>query len=237
VPDTTGGPLLEATGVERSFGAARVLRGVSLSATPGSLQAILGPNGAGKTTFLRILAGLSRPSAGTVMVLGEPLRGTPRLRREMGLLSHQSLLYDDLTARENLRFVARLYELPQPDQRVTEVLELMAVTKSDEPLRRLSRGMVQRVALARALLHRPRILLLDEPFTGLDPKAADDLIRLLQQQLAGGAAVVLVTHSLHDVWSLANRVSVLVRGRWVIDEPRPADRDRFSRRVQDSFSE
>jgi ABC-type multidrug transport system ATPase subunit len=113
----------------------------------------------------------------------------------------------------------------------------MAVTKSDEPLRRLSRGMVQRVALARALLHRPRILLLDEPFTGLDPKAADDLIRLLQQQLAGGAAVVLVTHSLHDVWSLANRVSVLVRGRWVIDEPRPADRDRFSRRVQDSFSE
>ncbi|HEX9894690.1 MAG TPA: heme ABC exporter ATP-binding protein CcmA [Gemmatimonadales bacterium] len=231
-------PLLEATGIQRTFGAARVLRGVALSAGTGSLQVILGPNGAGKTTLLRILAGLTRPTSGQVLVLGHSLRNTPRLRREIGLLSHQSLLYDDLTPRENLTFIARLYGLKAPDQSAMAALDAVGLAqRSADPVRRLSRGMVQRVAIARALLHRPRILLLDEPFTGLDPRAADRLVRLLEEQLAAGTAVVVVAHSLYDIWPVATRISVLVRGQWVIDEPRPTDRDRFMVRVQEAFSD
>jgi heme exporter protein A len=211
---------------------------VALSAGTGSLQVILGPNGAGKTTLLRILAGLTRPTSGQVLVLGHSLRNTPRLRREIGLLSHQSLLYDDLTPRENLTFIARLYGLKAPDQSAMAALDAVGLAqRSADPVRRLSRGMVQRVAIARALLHRPRILLLDEPFTGLDPRAADRLVRLLEEQLAAGTAVVVVAHSLYDIWPVATRISVLVRGQWVIDEPRPTDRDRFMVRVQEAFSD
>ena len=211
---------------------------MALSAGTGSLQVILGPNGAGKTTLLRILAGLTRPTSGQVLVLGHSLRNTPRLRREIGLLSHQSLLYDDLTPRENLTFIARLYGLKAPDQSAMAALDAVGLAqRSADPVRRLSRGMVQRVAIARALLHRPRILLLDEPFTGLDPRAADRLVRLLEEQLAAGTAVVVVAHSLYDIWPVATRISVLVRGQWVIDEPRPTDRDRFMVRVQEAFSD
>ncbi len=231
-------PLLEATGLERSFGSARVLRGVALRVEPGAVHAILGPNGAGKTTLLRILAGLTRPTAGEVRVQGRPLRDSPELRREIGLLSHQSLLYDDLTPRENLTYIARLYDLKAVDQTVDAALEAVALAhRRDDPLRRLSRGMVQRVAIARALLHRPSVLLLDEPFTGLDPRAADRLVGLLADQVAGGVAVVLVTHALNEVWPIATRVSVLVRGQWVIDEPRPADRDQFMTRLHGALGD
>ena len=237
MPDT-GPALLEAVGIQRTFGAARVLRGVDLRAEPGRLQVVLGPNGAGKTTLLRILAGLTRPTAGQVHVLGQSLRHESRIRREIGLLSHQSLLYDDLTPRENLLFIARLYGLAAPEATVGGALESVGLShRAGDPLRRLSRGMVQRVAIARALLHRPRILLLDEPFTGLDPRAADGLVRLLSGQLGVGTAVIVVAHSLYDIWPIATRISVLVRGQWVIDEPRPADRDHFMVRVQEAFSD
>ena len=205
---------------------------------PGSLQVILGPNGAGKTTLLRILAGLTRPTSGTVLVRGQPLRDDPRLRRQIGLLSHQSLLYDDLTAQENLSFSARLYGLDRPDQVALDALEAVGLAhRRDDPVRRLSRGMVQRVAIARALLHQPEILLLDEPFTGLDPVAAQRLVRLLEAQLARGTAVVVVAHSLHDIWPVTTTISVLVRGHWVIDEPRPDDRPGFMIRLQEAFSD
>jgi heme exporter protein A len=225
--------LLTATGIERSFGAARVLRGVDLIVEPGALQLILGPNGAGKTTLLRVLAGLTRPSAGTVQVAGRSLRDFPELRRDIGLLSHQSLLYDDLTALENLEFTARLYGLGSPRDQARRSIEAVGLQdRMHDPVRRYSRGMVQRVAIARALIHEPKILLLDEPFTGLDPSAAERLLELLAERLAANCGVVLVTHSPADAWSLAARVSVLVRGKWTIDEPRPPDRDEFMSRVR-----
>ena len=226
-------PLLTATGIERAFGAARVLRGVDLAVEPGSLQLILGPNGAGKTTLLRILAGLTRPSAGTVQVEGRPLRAFPELRRHIGLLSHQSLLYDDLTALENLEFTARLYGLTAPRDLARRSIEAVGLRdRMHDPVRRYSRGMVQRVAIARALIHEPKVLLLDEPFTGLDQGAAERLLELLAERLAANCGVVLVTHSPADAWSLAARVSVLVRGQWTIDEPRPPDRDEFMSRIR-----
>jgi heme exporter protein A len=226
------GPLLEARGVERRFGAARVLRGVDLAVRAGELQAVLGPNGAGKTTLLRVLAGLVRPSAGAVRVAGQPLRERPALRSRLGLLSHQSLLYDDLTVGENLEFAARLHGIAAPTRVAAEALDAVGLgDRRDDPVRRLSRGMVQRVAFARAVLHAPAILLLDEPFTGLDVPSAARVLELLRSQLAAGAALVLVTHNLAEVWPLATRVSVLVRGRWAIDEPRPADREALLTRL------
>ena len=228
--------LLAATGIERAFGSAKVLRGVDLAVQPGSLHLILGPNGAGKTTLLRILAGLTRPSAGAVLVGGRSLREVPDLRRGIGLLSHQSLLYDDLTALENLEFAARLYSLASPRETASAALESVGLTeRRNDPVRRLSRGMVQRVAIARALIHQPDILLLDEPFTGLDPRAAERLIELLSARLAANCGVVLVTHAPVDVWTLATHVSVLVRGRWVLDGPRPADRQEFMSRIAGAF--
>jgi len=231
-------PHLQARGIERRFGSARVLRGVDLTVQAGQLHVIAGPNGAGKTTLLRILAGLSRPSAGTVQVFGHSLREHPAHRREMGLLSHQSILYDDLTPLENLTFTARLYGLTDPDAAARAGLERVGLAhRADDPVRKLSRGMVQRVAIARALLHQPRIMLFDEPFTGLDAPSAARVLEVLRGQLAAGAALLVVTHNLAEVWPIASWVSVLVGGRWVIDEARPDDRDAFLSRLHEALGD
>jgi heme exporter protein A len=236
VPSDT--PLLEARAIERRFGAARVLRGVDLAVPAGGLHVILGPNGAGKTTLLRILAGLTRPTAGRVRILDRPLGEHPELRAALGLLTHQSLLYDDLTPRENLAFAARLYRLPDPGRAAEAALaEVGLADRMNEPVRRLSRGMVQRVAIARALLHGPRVLLLDEPFTGLDAPSALRVQAVLERVTTAGGAVVVVTHTLAEVWPLATRVSVLVNGRWAMDEPRPPDRDAFLARYHEALGD
>jgi ABC-type multidrug transport system ATPase subunit len=189
----------------------------------------VGPNGAGKTTLLRILAGLIRPTAGHIRVLGQPLeRGSARIRGAIGLLSHQSLLYDDLTLLENLTFTARLYGLERP-RKVAEaaLAEAGLGDRAGDLPRRLSRGLVQRAAIVRALLHRPQLLLLDEPFTSLDAAAADRLRVELKARLATGLGVVLVTHHLAEAWELASRVAVLVNGCWAADEPRTGTVDAF----------
>ncbi|HET8623813.1 MAG TPA: heme ABC exporter ATP-binding protein CcmA [Gemmatimonadales bacterium] len=216
---SSDGALLEASDLHRIYGAARVLRGVYLRLTPGDAVAVVGPNGAGKTTLLRILAGLVRPTAGEVRILGRRLeRDDPGARRPIGFLPHQSMLYDDLTIRENLVFVARLFGLANPAASVRRALEELELTHraGDRP-RSLSRGLLQRAALARALLHDPRILLLDEPFTALDAAGADRLRSMLASRLAGGAALVLVTHQLSEAWDLATRVGVLANGRWALE--------------------
>jgi heme exporter protein A len=229
MPSHDGVPLLEARGLQRSFGPARVLRGLDLSLRPGEALAIIGPNGAGKTTLLRLLAGLLRPSAGEIRVLGHRLgRGSDGTRGAIGLLSHQSLLYDDLTLRENLTFAARLYALDQPNQVADAALAAAGLgSRASELPRRLSRGLLQRVAVARTLLHAPRIILLDEPFTALDAPAAERLRSDLRSRLQQGAGVVIVTHQLNDVWDLTSRVAVLIEGRWAVDEPRTGELDAF----------
>jgi heme exporter protein A len=234
MPSHDGAPLLEAHGLHRSFGRVRILHDLNLSLAPGEALAVIGPNGAGKTTLLRLLAGLTRPSAGEIRLLGRPLgRDTHHTRRAVGFLSHQSLLYDDLTLLENLTLVARLYLLERPVLAARAALEAADLAdRAGEIPRRLSRGLVQRAAIARSLLHEPRVLLLDEPFTGLDAKSSDRLRGDLTIRLARGNGMVLVTHNLSDAWALATRVAVLVQGRWAAHEPRSGTMDAFLSRYQ-----
>jgi heme ABC exporter ATP-binding subunit CcmA len=222
-------PLVEARGLTRSYGAVRALRGVDLTLRAGEVLLVLGPNGAGKSTLLRSLAGLLRPQAGTVTVAGRVLsREEPSARRPIGLLSHESLLYDELSLLENLMFVARLYDLPDARARSEAALAAQGLLdrKGERP-RSLSRGMLQRAAIARALLHDPRLLLLDEPFTGLDAVAADRLRSLLAAHRTADRAMVIVTHHASEAWDLATRVGVLVAGGWALEAPRPDDQARF----------
>jgi heme ABC exporter ATP-binding subunit CcmA len=233
--DGAGVPaLLEARGLRRSFGALRVLRGVDLTVRSGEAVVVAGPNGAGKTTLLRLLAGLMRPEAGDVRVLGHPVRGDdPVGRRGIGLVSHQSLLYDDLSLAQNLTFAARLYRLPRPAEAARAALEAAGLGgRADDSPRQLSRGMAQRAAIARALLHGPRVLLLDEPFTALDAASAERLRAELAARLVKGLGMVIVTHRLGEVWGVATRVAVLSEGRWACDEPRTGALEMFLPRYQ-----
>ncbi len=229
MPSYDGDLLVAARGLGRSFGRVRVLHDLDLALGPGEVLAVAGPNGAGKTTLLRLLAGLMRPSAGEIRILGRPLhRDTPDVRRAVGLLTHQSLLYDDLTLLENLTFAARLYGLDRPAGVALAALEQAGLSgRAGESPRRLSRGLLQRAAIARALLHRPRVLLLDEPFTALDAVSAERLRAQLRGLLAEGLGMVIVTHHLAEVWDLATRLAVLVEGRWVCQEPRAGSLDAF----------
>jgi len=223
------GPILDAVGLQRAFGALRVLRGVDVRVRAGEALVVVGPNGAGKTTLLRLLAGLARPSAGEVRVLGQRLApSAPDARRPVGFVSHQSMLYDDLTVRENVVLAARLYGIVDPGGAARRALDAVGLADwGEERPRRLSRGLLQRAAIARALAHAPRLLLLDEPFTGLDVPSAERLRALLGERLAAGLALVLVTHHLEEAWPLASRVAVLAGGRWALEEPRPGDLAQF----------
>jgi heme exporter protein A len=235
MPSHDGVSLLEARGVQRSFGRVRILQGLDLSLSPGEALAVIGPNGAGKSTLLRLLAGLLRPDQGEIRVLGRPLtRGNPEVRGSIGLLAHQSLLYDDLTVLENLIFTARLYDLPRPRVVAATALEAVGLADRGHMLpRRLSRGLLQRAALARALVHDPQLILLDEPFTALDPPAGERLRWDLQTRLQQGAGLIFVTHQLNEVWELATRVAVLVQGRWKAIEPRAGSLEAFLPRYRE----
>jgi heme exporter protein A len=228
------GALLEALNLSRSFGRRPVLRGVSLALRAGDIMVVLGPNGAGKSTLLRVLSGLLRPATGEVRWRGTTLRrGDHEARRRLGLLAHQSFLYDDLTLLENLVFAARLYGLRDPQSAAMAALaEAGVIERAGETPRALSRGAVQRAAVARAFIHDPEVVLLDEPFTGLDASAAQHLRDRLRQLRDRSGAALLVTHHPAEVWELTNRVGVIVEGRLVLEEPRPEDLTAFLRRYQ-----
>jgi heme exporter protein A len=198
-------------GLERRYGDRPALAGVSVRVAEGQTLAVFGANGAGKTTLLRVLATLLRPHAGGVSVLGWELPGEAwRARARIGLLGHEPLLYPDLTARENLRFHARLHGVAHA--RVDELLRAVGMERrAGDPVRELSRGMVQRVAAARALLHDPALLLLDEPRAGLDPGAAEQLEPLIGR--ASGRTRVLVTHDVERGLREADVVLGLRAGR------------------------
>ena len=207
---------LEAVGLVRSFGALRAVDGVSFELQPGELLTVFGPNGAGKTTLLRMLAGVMRPDSGHVRVAGAPADVASRdWRHRVGIVSHQSLLYGQLTTEENLRFYGRLFRLADLKTRIPERLASMGLSdRARTPVRELSRGLKQRVALARALLHDPEVVLLDEPYTGLDPHASAVLREQLASLKDGRRTVVLVTHNLKQGLELADRVAIQVQGRF-----------------------
>lgn len=198
----------------KRFGLKTVLRNLDFDVEPGEFVALLGPNGAGKTTFLRILASLSRPSMGSIAIAGYALPDqASAVRRRLGVVSHQPLLYGDLTAEENLRFYARMYDLPNAEKRLQEVLELVGLANRRRDLvRTYSRGMQQRLAIGRAVLHDPEVILFDEPHTGLDQDACLMLDNVLCEVAARGRTVVMTSHDLARVAALASRFDVLSRG-------------------------
>jgi heme exporter protein A len=229
------GPLVEARGLSRRYGAVRALDGVDLVLNRGDVFLLLGPNGAGKSTLLRALAGLLRPTRGTIRIGGRELRrDDPDARRAVGLLSHQSLLYDELTLRENLELTATLYDLRDPRAQARAALTEQGLDdRAESRPRQLSRGLLQRAALARALMHRPSLLLLDEPFTGLDSPASQRLDAQLRLLVGNGTTLVIVTHHASEAWELATRIGVLRQGRWVYDAERAGDMHGFQREYQE----
>jgi heme exporter protein A len=198
----------------KRFGLKTVLRGVDFEVQPGEFVALLGPNGAGKTTFLRILASLSRPSIGEVNIAGYKLpHEAAQVRARLGVVSHLPLLYGDLTAEENLRFYARMYNIPNHELRVTEVLEMVGLeARRRDLVRTFSRGMQQRLAIGRAVLHDPDVVLFDEPYTGLDQDASSMLDDVLKTVAAKGRTVVMTSHDLARAEDLATRFDILSRG-------------------------
>ncbi len=229
-------PLVRATGLIRRFGLIRALDQVSLEVDAGELVLLLGANGAGKTTLLRAIAGLVRPLRGRVEVSGRDVHADPGARGQLGFLSHHAMVYDDLTPRENLRFHAALHRLDGAEREISGALELVGLTgRADAPARGFSRGMLQRLALARADLHRPPLLLLDEPFTGLDPVAAAALRRRIEAWRTDGRGIIAVTHDPATLWDLATRVVVLERGRLVHDQPRVGELAAFRPALDEWF--
>ena len=213
--------------------------GVHLSLASGQLLALFGPNGAGKSTVLGLLSGSLRPTEGDVRIDGRLLDANDRSdHHKIGVLSHETFLYKRLTAAENLRFFGRLYRLDALEARVQQGLDAVGLgAHSGSEVRTFSRGMRQRLALARTLLHDPAIVLLDEPWTGLDAHAADMLRGVLASLRDGRRTVVLVTHNLTQGLALADRVAIQVRGRLVHEAPAggltPAEFEGFYRDTVD----
>lgn len=217
------GPALTAEALVRAFGGRRAVNGVSLTLHEGACLALFGPNGAGKTTLLRLLGGLLKPSAGTTRLHGQPLPGDAETRRLVGLISHHAMLYPALTVRENVRFAAECQGVIAADDATTRVLtQLRVLDRADTAVRFLSRGLQQRVSIARALVHGPQLVLLDEPYTGLDETGAQALTDALGALKANGATLVLVTHNLSEGLALATQSAIMQSGRFVDEQPVPA---------------
>lgn len=227
--------MIRVRGLVKSFGRHSVLRGLDLDVGKGESLALVGPNGAGKTTLLRVLAGLSKPTAGRVHVAGTDLaEGATAVRRQIGFLSHEPLLYGDLSAEENLSFYGRMYAVANLRERISFMLRQVDLERSRHALvRTFSRGMKQRLSIARALLHDPPVLLLDEPYTGLDRRSAAMLDLVLQSagiQEAGESSrtIVLTTHNLERGLGNSHRVALLVNGAIVYEmDERNWDLDEF----------
>lgn len=235
VPQEQG--IIDVRKLVKRFGLKTVLRSLDFRVDSGEFVALLGPNGAGKTTFLRILASLSRPALGEVRIAGYRLPNqASSVRRILGVVSHQPLLYGDLTAEENLVFYGRMYGLPDISARVHEVLDLVGLAARRRDLvRTYSRGMQQRLAIGRAVLHDPEVMLFDEPHTGLDQDACAMLDKVLREVAARGRTVVMTSHDLARAADLASRFDVLSRGRIVAsarrDEMRPDELLAFYRQA------
>jgi heme exporter protein A len=207
--------MIKIKGIIKQYGLNPVLRDINIHVAPGEFVTLVGPNGAGKSTLMRIVATLLRPDAGEVEIGGWPLSTHAHMvRRHIGLVSHQSLLYQDLTAAENLTFFARLYGLDNGEERVQRALKLVGLrARQRDPVSSFSRGMTQRLTIARATLHEPEVLLLDEPYTGLDQEAVALLDRLLLQEKELGRTILMITHDLTHSLNVSDRILFLHNGR------------------------
>ena len=217
------GPLaIHVKGLSKSYGPQAVLRDLDLSLPWGDFLTVFGPNGSGKTTLIKVLATMSRPDRGDVTIAGYDLKKDPTaIRRNIGVLTHQPLLYGDLTARENLKFHGRMFGLSRLDERIEQAADLVGLRPHlSRRVGVLSHGMQKRASLARAILHDPPILLLDEPETGLDQEALGMLTDMVSAGDRGRRTVLMATHSLERGLALGNRVAILTGGRIAYQEER-----------------
>jgi heme exporter protein A len=212
---------VEASHLAKAIDGRVILRDVNLRIERGQFVAVLGANGSGKTTLLKILSTLSAPTSGQLKLFGEAARGiSVALRRRVGMIGHQSMLYRDLSPRENLEFFAKLYAVPNPMRRAQDMIRMIGlVDRANDPVRNFSRGMTQRVAIARALLHDPELILADEPFAGLDAPSIEALEQLLAQLVEAGKTIVLVNHDIEQSLRIAQHAVVLRGGKIVVDQP------------------
>jgi heme exporter protein A len=227
---TDATPALEVEGLTRVFGARKALDGVQFSLPAGAFLSIFGPNGAGKTTLLRTLTTLQNPSSGVAKVLGlDVVKDAVELRNRIGFISHNPLLYPDLSAEENLMFFADMYGVADPKARVAELLDSVELAhRRFDLVRTFSRGMLQRLSIARALLHHPDVLFLDEPYSGLDPHAMDILDHLIAQ-VRTQHTFVMVSHDLGKGLELCSHALILAKGRVVrFDEKADIDDEKFA---------
>ncbi len=213
------GTVVETRALGRRFAGVAALRALDLAVGAGEAVAIFGPNGAGKSTLLRLLATLLRPSAGALRLFERPVNdGGAAARRRIGFLSHQSFLYPDLTPTENLEFYARMFGVTRVSERVRALIDRVGLTGwAHRPVRTLSRGLEQRCALARALVHEPQLLMLDEPFTGLDVDASSMLTAMLREAHANGTTLLMTTHDMARGFEVCGRAIILNRGRLIWD--------------------
>ena len=216
-----GAAAISATDVRKDYGDRAVLRGIDLSVGWGEVAVLFGANGAGKTTLLRVFAGLARPDSGSVHIAGRRMGRTGgAARRAVGFAGHQTLLYNDLTCRENLAFYCKLYEVSDAKHRIAEVLERLDLSdRADRRVRTLSHGMQKRLSMARAILHDPAVLLLDEPESGLATASLEALGNLLRHWAESGRSVLLTTHNTEIGLTWAGRALALSDGRLTTDFP------------------
>jgi heme ABC exporter ATP-binding subunit CcmA len=208
---------LESEDIRKTFGHFTALAGVTLSVERGEFLALFGKNGAGKTTFLKVAATLVRHTSGKLRIEGVDINEEPeKARRHIGFLSHNTYLYRDLNPVENLRFFARLYGLRDPEKRIEALLDRVGLQRrAADPVRGFSRGLHQRLGLARVMLHDPSLILLDEPYTGLDANAVDILNELLDEASTAGKTIILTTHDLEQGLRGATRAAIIDKGRVV----------------------
>ena len=214
--------MIELRGLVKAFGSRAVLKGVDLQVGEGEFLTLIGPTGAGKTTLMNIIATLSKPTGGRARVAGHDLgRDSTAVRRRIGMVSHRTLLYDDLSGEQNLRFFARMYDVPNASARIETLLRQVGLWgRHHDAVRIYSRGMQQRLAIARALLHDPSVLLLDEPDTGLDQHSSVMLNDMLRRVDTVRRTVLMTTHNLERASTWGDRVAILANGRIVFQAAR-----------------
>jgi heme exporter protein A len=227
---------LESEDIRKTFGHFTALGGITLNVPRGEFLTLFGRNGAGKTTFLKIAATLVRPTHGKLRIDGIDIREEPEnARRRIGFLSHNTYLYRDLNPTENLRFFGRLYGMEASDQRIQELLDRVGLRRrATEPIRAFSRGLHQRLGLARVMLHDPSLILLDEPYTGLDDNAVSLLDQMLDEAVTAGKTIILTTHDLEQGLRAATRAVIIDRGKIVFmsDGKDPAIRQAYAEYVR-----